>query len=107
MIRRYKTGLDRRQLALLPPCLDDYVSEDNLVRAIDAYVDSCDLAALGFDLTAAPQNDAGQPAYAPSDLLKLYLYGYLHRVRSSRRLEAETRRNLEVNRPENTGDSVA
>lgn len=94
--RRYKTGLNRQQVALLPPCLDDYVSEDNLVRAIDAYVDSCDLAALGFGHTAAPQNDAGQPAFAPSDLLKLYLYGYLHRVRSSRRLERETQRNLEV-----------
>lgn len=95
-LRRYKAGLDRRQSMLLPPRVDDYVSEGNLTRAIDAYVDGCDLAALGFNRLAAPQNDAGQPAYAPADLLKLYLYGYLHRIRSSRRLEQETRRNLEV-----------
>lgn len=94
--RRYKMGVNRQQSMLLPPTVDEYVSEDNLARAIDAYVDSCDLAALGFALTTAPKNDAGQPAYAPGDMLKLYLYGYLHRVRSSRRLEQETYRNLEV-----------
>ncbi|MBS4098586.1 MAG: IS1182 family transposase [Sulfuricella sp.] len=93
--RRYKTGLDRREQMVLPPCLDDYICADNLARAIDAYVEGCDLAALGFTHTLAPKHGAGQPAFDPADLLKLYLYGYLHRVRSSRRLEAEARRNLE------------
>lgn len=93
--RRYKAGLDRREQMRLPPCVDDYVSDDNLVRAIDAYVKGCNLAALGFANAQSAKNGAGQPAFDPSDLLKLYLYGYLHRVRSSRRLEAEARRNLE------------
>ncbi len=93
--RRYKTGLDRREQMILPPCVDDYISADNLVRAIDAYVEGSDLGGLGFANAQPAKNGAGQPAFAPSDLLKLYLYGYLHRVRSSRRLEAEARRNLE------------
>jgi len=82
-------------MMLLPPCLDDYVSEHNPVRAIDAFVGTLDLEALGFEHAEASCG-AGQPAYDPALLLKLYLYGYQHRVRSSRRLEAETRRNLEV-----------
>jgi transposase len=80
---------------LLPPSVEDYVGADNLVRAIDAYVESLDLAALGFSYAAGALS-AGQPAYHPGDLLKLYLYGYLNRVRSSRRLEGECRRNLEL-----------
>lgn len=95
-MRRYKSGFDRDQPMLLPPCVDDYVSDDNLARAIDAYVDSSDLEALGFANAQPPKTATGQPAFHPADLLKLYLYGYLHRVRSSRRLEAEARRNLEV-----------
>jgi transposase len=80
---------------LLPASVEDYVSADNPVRAIAAYVDTLDLEALGF-ARAAGALTAGQPAYAPAHLLKLYLYGYLNRVRSSRRLAAECERNLEV-----------
>ena len=93
--RRYQEVRSRSQMMLLPPCLDDYVSEHNPVRAIDAFVGTLDLEALGFEHAEASCG-AGQPAYDPALLLKLYLYGYQHRVRSSRRLEAETRRNLEV-----------
>ena len=93
--RRYKRGPSREQGYLLPPHIEDYVSETNPVRAIDAYVASLDLGGLGFQ-HAHGGVQKGQPAYSPSDLLKLYLYGYLHRVHSSRRLESETHRNLEV-----------
>ncbi len=93
--RRYREVQSRSQVMLLPPCLDDYVSEHNPVRAIDAFVGTLDLQALGFQNTEA-HCGAGQPAYDPGLLLKLYLYGYQHRVRSSRRLEVETHRNLEV-----------
>lgn len=93
--RRYKEGLSPAQPMLLPPSVDDYVGADNPVRAIAAYVDMLDLEALGF-ARAAGALTAGQPAYAPAHLLKLYLYGYLNRVRSSRRLAAECERNLEV-----------
>ena len=93
--RRYQEVHSRSQVMLLPPCLDDYVSEHNAVRAIDAFVGTLDLRALGFEHTEASLG-AGQPAFDPALLLKLYLYGYQHGVRSSRRLEAETRRNLEV-----------
>ncbi|MDE2818663.1 MAG: transposase, partial [Chloroflexota bacterium] len=93
--RRYREVACRSQVMLLPPCLDDYVSEHNPVRAIDAFVGTLDLQALGFQNTEA-HCGAGQPAYDPGLLLKLYLYGYQHRVRSSRRLEVETHRNLEV-----------
>ena len=82
-------------MMLLPPCLDDYVSEHNPVCAIDASVDTLDLQELGFRHTEA-RRGAGQPAYDPGLLLKLYLYGYRHRVRRSCRLEAETHRNPEV-----------
>jgi len=87
-------GHDRSQTLLLPEALDDYVGHDNPVRFIDAFVDGLDLAAAGF-IRQTP-NSTGRPGYAPADLLKLYIYGYLNRVRSSRRLEAETYRNLEV-----------
>ena len=93
--RRYREVQSRSELMLLPPCTDDYVSEHNPVRAIDAFVGTLDLEELGFR-HAEEHCGAGQPAYDPGLLLKLYLYGYQHRVRSSRRLEAETRRNLEV-----------
>ena len=96
MSRPYKKGVDRMENAQLPLRLDDWVSADNPVRAIDAYVDSLDLSALGFDLTAPNPTAAGQPAYPPASLLKLYLYAYVNRLRSSRVLERECQRNLEL-----------
>ena len=93
--RRYQQVRPRTQGMLLPPCLDDYVSEHNPVRAIDAFVDTLDLRALGFEHAKA-NSGAGQPAFNPALLLKLYLYGTQRGVRSSRRLEGETRCNVEV-----------
>src|ERR1700742_5259494 len=90
----YVTGHDRSQLLLLPEAVDDYVGTDNPVRFIDAFVDGLDLAAAGFG--RVEPKVTGRTAYAPGDLLKLYIYGYLNRIRSSRRLEAETHRNVEV-----------
>lgn len=87
-------GLDREQVQMLPPCVEDYVSAEAPVRFIDAYVDGLDLAKLGF--ARSQPKATGRPAYHPGDLLKLYLYGYLQRIRSSRRLEAEATRNLEL-----------
>ena len=87
-------GHNRSQALLLPESVDDYVGPENPVRFIDAFVEGLDLAAAGF-VRVAPQV-TGRPGYAPKDLLKLYVYGYLNRVRSSRRLEAETHRNIEV-----------
>src|SRR5271166_3841871 len=86
------TGHDRSQTLLLPEAVDDYVGSDNPVRFIDAFVDGLDLAAAGFARVAAKAT--GRPGYALVDLLKLYIYGYLNRVRSSRRLEAECHRNI-------------
>ncbi len=88
------TGHDRSQTLLLPETVDDYVGPDNPVRFIDAFVDKLDLAAAGF--AGVEPKVTGRPGYAPADLLKLYIYGYLNRVRSSRRLEVETHRNIEV-----------
>lgn len=93
--RTYKTGPRREQLSLLPPRVEDYVAQDNPVRAIEAYVCALDLEKLGFR-HAGGGTGAGQPSYHPADLLKAYLYGYLNRVRSSRRLEQEAQRNLEL-----------
>src|SRR5512135_589947 len=93
--RQYKHGIDRQQGYLLPPSVEEYVGQDNPVRAIDSYVESLDIGQLGFTNTGG-EVTPGQPAFPPQALLKLYLYGYLHRVRSSRRLEAECQRNLEV-----------
>jgi transposase len=93
--RPFKAGASRDQLSLLPPRIEDYVAADNPVRAIDAYVSALDLRGLGFR-HADVGNCPGQPPYDPADLLKLYLYGYLNQVRSSRRLEREAARNLEV-----------
>jgi transposase len=86
--------LERDQLLLLPEAVDDYVGSDNPVRFIDAFVDGLDLTAAGFLRVEAKA--MGRPGYAPGDLLKLYIYGYLNRVRSSRRLETECHRNIEV-----------
>jgi transposase len=87
-------GFERDQLLLLPEAVDDYVDADNPVRFIDAFVDGLDLAAAGFSRVTAKAT--GRPGYAPGELLKLYIYGYLNRVRSSRRLEREAHRNVEV-----------
>lgn len=91
----FKSGDSREQPSLLPPRIDDYVGPDNPVRAIDSFVNALDLAKLGFR-HAERGMGAGQPPYDPSDLLKLYLYGYINRIRSSRRLEQEAGRNLEL-----------
>jgi transposase len=90
------TGSDRHQSRLLPPALEDYVSADNPVRFLEAFVAKLDLRAAGFGYPKADPAGRGRPGYDPADLLKLYLYGYLHQLRSSRRLEAECGRNLEV-----------
>ena len=93
-MKRFVEGEDRRQATLLPACLDDYVASNNPVRIIEAFVDELDLAALGF--AGVVPEATGRPAYHPVTLLKIHLYGYLNRVPSSRRLERETRRNLEL-----------
>ena len=86
-------GADRRQTMLLPESLDDYVSEESPVRAVDAFVDMLDLGALGFDVEPEA---TGRPGYHPGLMLRIYLYGYLNQVQSSRRLERECGRNLEL-----------
>lgn len=90
----YIRGVDRGQSQLLPPSFEEYVAENAPVRVIDGFVDTLNLEELGFKRTQA--EPTGRPAYDPRDLLRLYVYGYLNRVRSSRRLEAESGRNLEV-----------
>src|SRR5215468_11509855 len=93
-MKRFIAGTDRGQTTLMPKCLDDFIGENNPVRAIDAFVEALDVAGLGFDgVTPA---GTGRPAYHPAVLLKLYIYGYVNRVPSSRRLEREAGRNLEV-----------
>src|ERR1700726_4143619 len=87
-------GESRYQATLFPEVLDEVVGRDDPVRVIDAFVDTLDLGELGFSKVVA--EEMGRPPYAPGDLLKLYIYGYLHRVRASRRLEAETQRNVQV-----------
>jgi len=91
----YKQGLNRKQQQFFPPSLDEYVSNDNPVRAIDTYVDLLDMVELGFTKAALAGGD-GQPAYHPKLLLKIYIYGYLHKIRSSRKLESEIKRNIEM-----------
>jgi transposase len=93
-MKRFVAGADRAQSTLLPECLDDWIDESNAVRVIDAFVDALDLADLGFD--GVEPAATGRPAYHPAILLKLYIYGYLNRVKSSRRLEREAGRNVEV-----------
>jgi len=93
-MKRFIEGQDRSQVTLLPECLDDYIGEDNPVRVVDAFVDELDLEALGFEGAAAATT--GRPAYHPSVLLKIYVYGYLNRIQSSRRLEREAQRNVEL-----------
>jgi transposase len=93
-MKRFIEGEDRSQSTLFPEHLDDYITEDNPVRVIDVFVEELDLRQLGFE-GAAPEA-TGRPAYHPSTLLKIYIYGYLNRVQSSRRLERETQRNVEL-----------
>jgi transposase len=87
-------GLNRDQMTLFPDALDNYISQENPVRFIDAFLDSLDLEQMGF--THAILHETGRPPYHPGDLLKLYVYGYLNRIRSSRQLERESHRNVEV-----------
>jgi transposase len=89
---RFIEGSDRRQRLLLPDCIDDYIAEESPVRVVDIFVDELDLAGLGFEGAAA----TGRPGYHPAMLLKLYIYGYLNQVQSSRRLEREAGRNVEL-----------
>ena len=93
-MKGFVEGADRQQTTLLPECLDDWVDESNPVRAVDVFVDALELRDLGFD--GVDPAATGRPAYHPSSMLKLYIYGYLNRIQSSRRLEREAGRNLEV-----------
>ncbi|WP_343655232.1 transposase [Paraburkholderia caribensis] len=93
-MKRFVEGDDRKQVALLPECVDDYIGQDNPVRVIDAFVDELDLAELGFDGTTRAMT--GRPSYHPGVMLKIYIYGYLNRIPSSRRLERECQRNVEL-----------
>ena len=93
-MKRFIEGESRNQITLMPACLDDYIDADNPVRVIDLFVDELDLVELGFDSTVAAAT--GRPGYHPALLLKIYLYGYLNRIQSSRRLERETQRNVEL-----------
>ena len=93
-MKRFVEGADRRQVTLLPPCLDDYATEENPVRVVEVFVDELDLGALGF--AGVVPEVTGRPSYHPATMLKLYLYGYLNRVQTSRRLEREAGRNLEL-----------
>ena len=92
-MKRFIEGLHRSQTSLLPECVDDYVDVDNPVRAIDAFVDMLDLAMLDFDVQPKA---TGRLGYHPATMLKLYLCGYLNQIQSSRRLERECARNLEL-----------
>src|SRR5258707_1104866 len=94
VVKGFVQGADRQQTTLLPECLDDWVDESNPVRAVDVFVDALELRDLGFD--GVDPAATGRPGYHPSPMLKLYIYGYLNRVQSSRRLEREAGRNLEV-----------
>src|SRR3569833_2409430 len=91
---RFVEGEDRRQPLLLPSCLDAYVAEDNGARVVDVFVDELELGSMGF--AGVEPAVTGRPAYHPAMLLKLYIYGYLNRVQSSRRLEREAQRNVEL-----------
>src|SRR5947207_6999254 len=91
---RYVEGEDRSQATLFPETLDEYIAADNPVRIVDVFVDKLDLQKLGFD--SMQPVATGRPAYHPGTLLKIYIYGYLNRIQSSRRLERETQRNVEL-----------
>ena len=93
-MKRFIEGEERSQITLLPECLDDYIAEDNPVRVVDVFVDELKLQELGFE--GAEPAATGRPSYHPSVLLKIYIYGYLNQVQSSRRLEREAQRNVEL-----------
>lgn len=93
-MKRFIPAESRTQTTLLPECLDDYISDDNPVRVVDVFVEELNLVKLGFE--SATASATGRPAYHPATLLKIYIYGYLNRLQSSRRLERETERNLEL-----------
>ncbi|VVO40745.1 hypothetical protein PS833_05801 [Pseudomonas fluorescens] len=93
-MKRFIQGEHRGQSTLLPESLDDYVSDTNPVRVVDVFVDELNLVNLGFE--GAIPADTGRPAYHPAILLKIYIYGYLNRIQSSRRLEPEAQRNVEL-----------
>ena len=93
-MKRFIEGEDRNQSTLFPERLDDYIAEDNPVRVIDVFVDELDLAQLNFG--RVEPKETGRPAYHPALLLKLYIYAYLNRIRSSRRIEREAQRNVEL-----------
>ena len=93
-MKRFVSGADRGQSTLLPECLDDFIDERNPVRVIDVFVDCLDLSEMSFE--GVEPAATGRPSYHPSILLKLYIYGYLNRVQSSRRLEREAQRNIEL-----------
>ena len=93
-MKRFIDGADRGQSTLFPECVEDWIGEDNPVRVIDVLVDGLDLTELGFG--GVDPEATGRPSYHPSILLKLYIYGYLNQVQSSRRLEREAGRNVEV-----------
>src|SRR6478736_6251084 len=93
-MKRFIEGVHRQQVTLLPECLDDYIGEDNPVRVVDVFVEELDLQGLGFE--GVEPAATGRPSYHPAVLLKLYIYGYLNRIQSSRRLEREAHRNVEL-----------
>jgi transposase len=93
-MKRFIEGEDRTQVTLLPECLDDYIEANNPVRVVDVFVDGLDLATLGFE--GVEPSATGRPSYHPATLLRIYIYGYLNRIQSSRRLEREAQRNVEV-----------
>src|ERR1700730_10447924 len=93
-MKRFIEGEDRSQSTLFPEHLDDYIAEDNPVRVIDVFVDELDLQELGFQ--GMQPKVTGRPAYPPGSLLNIYIYGYLNSIQSSRRLERETQRNVEL-----------
>ena len=92
-MRGFIEGEDRHQATLFPERLDDYIAEDCAVRVIDVFIDDLDISGLGFK---TEPSDTGRPAYHPATMLKLYVYGYLNRVQSSRHLEREAQRNVEL-----------
>lgn len=93
-MKRFIEGEDRSQVTLLPQCLDDFIAADNPIRVVDAFVEELDLHELEFG--GAEPAMTGRPAYRPAVLLKIYIYGYLNQIQSSRRLEREAQRNLEL-----------
>lgn len=92
-MKRFVEGADRKRITLLPESLDEYIAEDNPIRAVEAFIEALDLGALGFRVNPAT---TGRPSYHPAVLLKIYLYGYLNRIQSIRRLEREAQRNVEL-----------